>query len=91
MGEGFSFYAVREDTLDQLPEGIKKFIDDYFVDRNILGVDCCVALDSDYKKPWIDMVEEDYHAGLSQEEIEKGGVFAWFQEHPELVFEYYWS
>jgi hypothetical protein len=49
------------------------------------------VIGTDYKSPWVCMVDSDYKEGLSKDELEDGGVFAWFENHPEVVFKYYWS
>jgi len=90
MSDSLTFYAIRKEARDQAPEGVQRFIDDFFESQNVLGVDCFVAIDSEYKSPWNYMVDEDYEAGLSQEELANNGVFSWLEKHPKLVFKYNW-
>src|SRR3989344_4704823 len=94
MGDGITFIAVRKLDLQEIPEAIKNFVEDFLEPRNIFGIECLVGAGADFKAPWIEMSEhedpERYHRGLSQEEIDDCGVFTWFENHPELVFEYYW-
>ncbi len=91
MGEGFTFYAIKKIARETAPEGVKTFIDDFFEEKKIFGIDCYVAIDSDHKSPWIDMNDEDYEQGLSSDEKADCGVFTWLKKHPEYVFEYFWS
>jgi len=92
MSEGFSFYAVKKDLLPSAPKGVKQFIEDFFEEKEIFGIICYVAIESSYKYPWFGYDdEEDYHKGLTKEEIDAYGVFTWFEKHPEIVFEYYWE
>lgn len=91
MGIGLDFYAIKVEALESAPPCIKQFVDDFFVDREIFGIPCAVAMDCDLKAPWIDRDDEDYLEGLTEEEINDNGVFSWFDNHPEVVFNYHWS
>jgi len=91
MGEGFDFYAVRKDKIGEAPKGVKKFIDDFFEEKTIFGIECFVAIGSDYKAPWIAAEDKNYHKGLTQAEINDCGVYSWFRNHPEYVYIHHWQ
>lgn len=91
MSVGLTFYAVRKDALPSAPAGVRKFIDDFFEEREILGIPCMVAISSTDKSPWYEMDDKEYEEGLTEEEEGDCGVFSWLNNHPEAVFEYYWS
>lgn len=91
MGDMLEFYAIKVESREKAPEGVKNFIDDFFKPANVLGIDCYVAISSDHKSPWRFMDHSEYKKGLSNEELRDRGVFTWMDNHPELIFRYKWS
>ena len=87
------FYAIKTEALGSVPPGIKRFIDSFFQEREIFGIPCVVTLGCGSKSPWDDMDydDNDYLEGLTEDEIENDGVFSWFRNHPEIVFNYNWD
>ena len=91
MGEGLSFIAIRKDKAEEAPEAVKKFTKDFCTTDIIFGIECYVAIGSDYGKcAWYDMHDEEYQEGLTQDEIDDCGIWTWFDNNPEIVFNYDW-
>ena len=92
MSEGFSFYAVKKELLHTTPKGVQEFVKDFFEQKEIFGTECYVAIEGEYKYPWYGHEDDkEYQEGLNRKEIEDCGIFSWFNNHPEIVFEYFWS
>ncbi|MFC1697379.1 hypothetical protein ACFL1H_03535 [Nanoarchaeota archaeon] len=90
MTDGLTFYAIKKEDLDKLAEGPKQFVEDFFKEKNIFGLECLVAIESPKKSPWHQADDEDYEKGLTNEEKEDCGIFTYISNNP-LFFEYYWS
>lgn len=85
MNASVSFYAVRKSDLDGAPEAVRKFVKNFFKPRDIFGADCFVILRcSTCQTPWADTLEEEYAEGLSQEDLQNGGVLDWMSRHLEM-------
>lgn len=91
MGTSIEFIAIKKEFAEKMPQAIKKFVKDFFEEKTIFGIECYVAVGSDYKASWIEYDEEEYKDGLTEDEINDCGVWTWFDNHPEYVFKYYWS
>lgn len=87
MVGSFTFYAVRIKSLDNVPRGVRKFLDDFFTETKIFGTGCYVALGSDTKSPWGDFNGEDYKEDLEEDT----SVLDWLSSYnPKHVFNYDW-
>ena len=92
MSDSLTFRAIRKDALSTAPGAVQKFAEDFCTEKEIFGIPCMVVISSsEGKSPYHFMEDEDYEEGLSEEEIKDCGVFSWFNNHPEAVFEYRWS
>jgi len=91
MSEGITFYAFKKEALPTAPPAVRKFIEDFYEEKDVFGISCLVAVSTDYKSPWNAMEDADYEEGLSEDELASCGVFTWLSNHPEAVFEYSWS
>ena len=86
-----NFYAVRKDKLFACPHGVRKFILKFFEEKVIFDQVCFVALSGEYKEPWLDVEDPEYEVGLTEREKNDCGVWTYFDNHPEIVFQYRWS
>jgi len=92
MSDIYCFIAVKEEAREQAPESVKRALDDFFERRDIFGGKFYVAINSDHRSPWKDRIDDPrYYEGLSQDERDNCGIFTWFDNHPDLVFQYDWS
>lgn len=92
--DSFKFIAVKKDSLDKLPVGIKKFVTKFFEPRVIFGIECLVAMGGEYKAPWNGIAEDEeaeYCEGLSQKEIKDYGFWSYLEKNSEVIFNYRWS
>lgn len=91
MSYGITFVAIRKDELNEYPKAIQKWCNSYCEEKTIFGVECFVAIGYDeHKVAWIEMQDEDFEEGLTQEELNDCGIWTWFQNHLDVVFYYYW-
>jgi len=91
MSLGLSFYAIKKEGLKNAPKAIQDLVNNFFEEKEVFGNPCYVAISCDNNSPWYDTNIDEYTEGLSQEELKGCGVWDWFSNHPEIVFEYYWS
>lgn len=103
MPDASTIYIIKKESLKdpsiKIPEGIRRFISDFFEEKNILGIDCYATLDAGSQSPWAGMSGDNfsmkYEVGLTEKEKVEGGVFGWFkkqsEKHPDIVSECYLS
>lgn len=86
-----TFYAIPVELVENAPIAVQKFCQDFFEEKKVFGKPCFVAISSDFKSPWIDMDDDEYLEGLTQEQIDDCGVFSWIDHHNQDFFEYSFS
>lgn len=92
MGMSIYFYAVKIEELGKAPKGVQNFVRDFFVEKEIFGIRCMVAIGTDYDKSQLygaNAEDEIYCEGLDQQAMEDAKVYTWFDKHPEAVFKYH--